>query len=259
METLLSLHEISVGYGAKAVVSDVSFDVPAGELCALLGLNGSGKTTLLKGVCGLLPLRGGRCLLRGLDFTGFNERDRARCLSYIPQRFSKLINVTVMDAVMMGLNTKLGILEFPTAADKESAGAALEKMGVAELASEDFSKLSEGQKQLVILARAMVQNAPVMLMDEPDSALDFPNKHKTLARIRKLVRDEDKAGIVTLHDPNLALMHCDRLILLHEGRLLSELHLAGASKDEVQSCLRSIYNSIELIEYDGSYIAHHRD
>jgi len=254
MTPLLSLKEVSVGYGGKAVVSDVSLDISAGEFCALLGLNGSGKTTLLKGICGLLPLTGGRCLSGGLDCTGLNEKERARHFSYIPQRFSKLISVTVADAVMMGLNAKLGVLEFPSTADKASALAAMEKMEIPHLAGEDFSRLSEGQKQLVILARALAQNAPVMLMDEPDSALDFLNKHKTLARIRKLIHDEGKAGLVTLHDPNLALSYCDRLVLLHGGKVESEISLAEATKDDLQSCLSAIYGNITLLEHEGKHI-----
>jgi len=253
MEALLSLRDISVGYGETPVVTGASFDIAAGEFCALLGLNGSGKTTLLKGLCGLLPVIGGRCFSRGLDCTDFNEKERARTFSYIPQRFSKLISVTVMDAVIMGLNAKLGMLELPSAADKASAMEALEKMEIPHLAGEDFSRLSEGQKQLVILARALVQNAPIMLMDEPDSSLDFPNKHRTLARIRRLISDESKAGLVTLHDPNLALAHCDRLVMLHDGKVASDIRLAGAGADEVRSCLSTIYGEVSLYEHGGKY------
>ena len=259
MPPLLSLRDISVGYGGAHIVRGVSFDVFAGEFCALLGLNGSGKTTLLKGICGLLPLGGGTCFAGGQDCSSLSERERARQISYIPQRFSKLIGVTVLDVVMMGLNAKLGMLESPSAADKASALAALVKMDAPHLAGEDFSRLSEGQKQLVILARALVQNSPVMLMDEPDSALDFPNKHKALAKIRRLIRDEGKTGLVTLHDPNLALNYCDRLILLHDGHLASDLRLTGASRDEVETCLSGIYEGIELLEHEGRYMAQIRN
>jgi len=254
MSSLLSLQGVSVGYGGKTVVQDISFDVHAGELCAILGLNGSGKTTLLKGVCGLLPLRGGRCLSCGSDCTNLDEKARARYISYIPQRFSKLINVAVFDAVMMGFNAKLGVLEFPSAADKTSAQEAMAKTGILQLAGEDFSRLSEGQKQLVILARALAQNAPVMLMDEPDSSLDFLNKHRTMAMIRELIRRENKAGLVTLHDPNLALAWCDRLILLHEGRKISEAALSEADVNEVRARLSDIYGEVALLEHNGRYI-----
>ena len=252
---MLSLRELTIGYGAKTIVKDVSFDIAACEFCGLLGLNGSGKTTLLKSVCGLLPIRDGGCFLNGINCSKMNEKERARCFSYMPQRLSKLIGVTVLDAVMMGLNPKLGVLEFPSGADKAGARQALEKMEVPHLAGEDFSRLSEGQKQLVILARALVQNAPVMLMDEPDSALDYINKHKTLKRIRRLVCEEGKTALVTLHDPNLALAYCDRLILLHDGKNISEVRLPEASIGEVKSSLAAIYGEVTLLERGGRYMA----
>ena len=254
MNHLLSVRDLSAGYGGKSVVKDVSFDVSAGECCGLLGLNGSGKTTLLKSICGLLPVSGGGCYLSGIDCSKMNEKERARCFSYMPQRLSKLIGVTVLDAVMMGLNPKLGLLEFPLESHKADSRQALDKMGIPHLAGDDYSRLSEGQKQLVILARSLVQNAPVMMMDEPDSALDYTNKHKTLTRIRRLIRDEGKTALVTLHDPNLALSYCDRLILLHEGTVISEVRLSDASAEEVRSCLATIYGEITLLEHDGKLV-----
>jgi len=249
----LSLRDVSVGYGGRKVIDGVSLDVGAGELCALLGLNGSGKTTLLRGICGLLPLSGGRCSANGLDLSAVHEKKRARYISLIPQRHSKLIGVAVIDAVLMGLNAKLGVFELPSAEDKALALEALEKMEIPHLAAEDFSRLSEGQKQLVILARTLVQNAPVMLMDEPDSALDFPNKHSTLSRIRNLIHTEGKACLVTLHDPNLALTFCDKLILLDKGKVASEIRLSNATKDDIQCCLSSVYENITVYEYDNTF------
>jgi len=206
MPPLLSLQNITAGYGGKAVINDICFDVCASEFCALLGLNGSGKTTLLKTICGLLPAISGKIIVSGEDCTELGEHKRSRHMSYILQRHSKLIGVTVMDAVLMGLNPNLGLFNYPTATDKARAEETLEKFGIAHLAGKDFSKLSEGQKQIVILTRTLIQDTPVMLMDEPDSALDFSNRHKTLKRIRKLIHSEKKAGLVTLHDPNLALV-----------------------------------------------------
>jgi len=252
-DALLRLNDISIAYGNKFIVNNISFDVRAGEMCALLGLNGSGKTTLLKGICGLLHPSGGRCYVNGIDISMLNEKERAKCISYIPQRHSKLIGVTVIDAVLMGLNASLGVLEFPSVDNKMFALYALERMNIPHLAHEDFSRLSEGQKQLVILARTLVQNAPVMLMDEPDSALDFHNKHMILSEIHKLTYTEKKACLVTLHDPNPALAYCDRLILLNNGIIASELILSNASIDDVQNCLSVVYNRINVFKYDGVF------
>ena len=251
---LLSLQNISAGYGKKAIVQDISFDIYEGEFCALLGLNGSGKTTLLKAICGLLPVESGRCMAGGKDCTGLGEKKRARYISYIPQRHSKMIGVTVTDAVLMGLNPRLGLLEFPSRSDEESALIALDKIGIADLARKVFSELSEGQKQMVILARMLVQDAPVMLMDEPGSSLDFLNQHRVLGRMRGLIHSEGVAGIMALHEPNLALGYCDRLILLDHGKKISDVRLADADADDIKECLLAIYGDITLLEHNGKYI-----
>lgn len=254
MTPLLQLEGITAGYGGKSVVREISLGVGQGEFCALLGLNGSGKTTLLKAVCGLLPMESGRCLVEGLDCTQFHERRRAQLLSYIPQRHSKMRGVTVLDAVLMGLNPHLGVLGSPGAAGRQRARETLARMELADLAERDFSRLSEGQKQMVVLARALVQNVPVMLMDEPDSALDFLNRHRMLQRIRELIHGEGKAGLVTLHDPNFALAYCDRIFLLREGAVAGELAVAGAGREEVRRCLEDLYGQVEVLEHGGKWI-----
>ncbi|MDL2234580.1 ABC transporter ATP-binding protein [Christensenellaceae bacterium OttesenSCG-928-L17] len=254
MSALFVLQHVSAGYGSKAVVEDISLDLRAGEFCAMLGLNGSGKTTLLKAVSGLIPMQSGRCLVNDIDCTHLNEHKRARYMSYIPQRHSKLLGVSVQDVVLMGRNPHLNVFESPNTADRERAEALLVKMGMDEAADQDFSRLSEGQKQLVILTRALLQDTPIMLMDEPDSALDYLNRHKMMQRLRGLIHTQGKAGLVTLHDPGFALAYCDRLVLLHEGRLVAELSLPGASAQEIREKLALIYGELELVLHDGRYL-----
>ena len=253
-DSLLSLQDVSTGYGSKIVVSGVSFQVQAGEFCALLGLNGSGKTTLLKSICGLLPLFSGSCRAGGVDCTQLTEYKRARHISYIPQRHSKLLGVSVLDAVMMGHYSKLRALEYPTREDRQAAHDALEKMGLGHRAGEDFSRLSEGQKQMVILARTLIQSTPVMLMDEPDSALDFLNRRKMLGVVRGLIHSEGKAGLVTLHEPGLAIEYCDYLVLIHGGKVIADLRLATARPAEIEECLSQIYGKITVLEHGGKYV-----
>ncbi len=252
--SLLAVENLSAGYGCKAIVRGVSFELRAGEFCALLGLNGSGKTTLLKAICGLLPVLSGRCAIDGTDCARLNERSRARLVSYIPQRLSKLIGVSVLDAVMMGFNAKLGLLEFPSAEDRRFALEAMERMGLAEFSHEDFSHLSEGRKQAVVLTRMLVQDTPVMLMDEPDSALDFPGRHRALSRIARLIREEGKAGLVTLHDPDLALAYCDRLLLMRDGAILDDIRVADMSGAELSERLMALYGNVALVEHNNRYL-----
>lgn len=254
MSGLFALEHLSAGYGGHAIVQDISLSIQPGEFCALLGLNGSGKTTLFKAACGLMPVMAGRFLVNGQDCTHLNERMRARFISYIPQRHSKLAGYTVKDVVLMGRNPYLGLLDAPCREDRKLAEDTLVQMGIDEMVEMDFAHLSEGQKQLVILSRALVQQAPVMLMDEPDSALDFVNKHRILGSIRNLIHAEKKAGMITLHDPNAALAYCDRLILLHEGRIESQLTLKNAAKEDIQDCLAAVYGDVEVVTHQGRFM-----
>lgn len=253
MSGLLKVEGITAGYEGRAVIQNVDLEVGKGEFCALLGRNGSGKTTLLKALCGLIPAQSGRCLVDGLDCTRFHERKRARYISYTPQRHSKLQGVTVLDAVLMGYNPHLPLLGSPSRTERERAEDMLAQMGLAELTEQDFSKLSEGQKQLVILARALVQNAPVMLMDEPDSALDLPNRHAILKTIQQIIIREGKAGLITLHDPNSALAYCDRVFLLQDGEVVGQLRLAEVTCGSVVKALSVIYGDIEVWERNGKF------
>lgn len=254
MRGLLKVEGITAGYEGRAVIRNVSLEVGKGEFCALLGRNGSGKTTLLKALCGLIPAQSGRCLVDGLDCTRHNERKRARYISYTPQRHSKLQGVTVLDAVLMGYNPHLPLLGSPGRTERKRAEDMLAQMGLTELTEQDFSKLSEGQKQLVILTRALVQNAPVMLMDEPDSALDLPNRHAILKTIGQLISREGKAGLITLHDPNSALAYCDRIFLLQDGVVVGQLVLAETTCESVEKALSVIYGDIEVWERNGKFV-----
>ena len=251
--SILSIQNLYSGYNRNFVVENINLDIHKGEFCALLGPNGSGKTTLLKCLCGLLPVFSGKFFSNGVDITNLNEKHRAEYISYIPQRYTDIIGVSVFEIVLMGYNSKLGFFESPSYWDKDFAKKVLDKMQILHLAGEDFSRLSEGQKQKVILSRALVQNAPIMLMDEPDSALDFPGKHQILSKIRSVIHSNDKAGLVTLHDPNLAISHCDRLILLDEGQVRAEIDMASVSKSELRQKLSLIYEGIKVSTLSGKF------
>ena len=243
MSGLLSLQDITAGYAGHEVVKGASLSVEAGEFCALLGLNGCGKTTLLRAACGLLPLQGGRCTVQQQDCTHLDERRRACLMSYIPQRGSLIMGKTVLEVVLMGFNPRLRLLDSPGETHKKAALENLDRLGLLALAGRDYAQLSEGQKQLVILARALSQDTPVMLMDEPDSALDFVNRHMVLAKIREV-----------LHDPNFALTYCDRLLLMKDGRITAEIDMKKATRVEVQAALGLIDGEIAVLEYAGRYI-----
>jgi len=254
MSALFLVEQLCAGYGTSRVVEDVSFSIKPGECCALLGLNGSGKTTLLRTFAGLLPAQSGRFWVDGMECTSIREKRRARLLSYMPQRHSRMQGVMVLDVVLMGFNPLLGLLESPSRADRRQAAVLLEQVGMGEYERQDFAKLSEGQKQRVILARTLAQNTPVMLMDEPDSALDFSARHEMLSQVRGIVRRSGKAGLITLHDPNFAMAYCDRILLLADGRIREDMDMRVADRESLLRCLSRIYLDVDLLRYGDGYL-----
>ena len=169
--SLLEVRHLCAGYGKRRILEDISFSLAPGELVGVLGENGSGKTTLLKSVCGILPHRG-ECLLGGENREDLSSRQLARKISYIPQRSGISIDLSALEVVLMGFNPQLRLLESPNAAMKRRAGQALEAVGLGGRGEENFQSLSQGQQQLCILARTLVSQAEVLLLDEPESALD---------------------------------------------------------------------------------------
>lgn len=248
----LTCQDFSVSYGKKEVVHQVNMAVPQGQLVALLGANGCGKTTLMRGICGLASSQG-TCLLGGDSFLTLSNREKSRRLSYIPQRTSLSFSIVVLDMVLMGFHSRLGLFESHQPWQREQAIQALDWMGVAHLAQADFLTLSEGQKQLVILARAMVQDTNFFLFDEPDSAMDFNNKHMVMGKIKDMIQGS-RAGLICLHDANFALRYCQRGLLMEQGRIIQDLDLVNASKETLTQGLSRIYGNIELLEDGSSYL-----
>lgn len=238
-------NQITAGYGNQTVVQDISFTVDAGSLTGIIGANGCGKTTLLKSLCGILP-HSGSCRIDDINLERLSVRQLAQLCSYIPQRSGISIDISALDVVLMGFNPHLGLLEHPTQAMKVSALQSLDQVGLAQEAHTNYLHLSEGQKQLCILARTLVTDSQLLLLDEPESALDFRFRHRMLSLLQDYVSDQHRAALVTLHDPTLALNYCDRLLLLSEGRVSGTLNPKTDDLDKMEQYLRIIYGDISL-------------
>ena len=242
---LFCAEHINAGYGKKQIVRDVSFSLECGCIMGIVGANGSGKTTLLKALCGVLPHEG-RCFAEGAELEKMTARHIARLCSYIPQRSGINIDIPALDVVLMGFNPHLGIFERPTAAMKLEAAAALEKVGLSDRAEDSFLQLSEGQKQLCILARTLVSGSRVLMLDEPESALDFRRRYVMLELIREWVCAAHGGAIVTLHDPMLALNCCDRLLLMENGEAAGIISPREDSAAKIEEQLGRIYGPLSL-------------
>lgn len=253
---LLEVKNMRVSYngGRKPVIKGVDLSIEAGTLTALLGLNGSGKTTLLKAACGLLPSESEKWMVCDRPASAMGEKERAACISYIPQKHSIMYHISVEEVALMGINPHLKRFEVPSKDHKKLVGSMIEYMGMGHLAQEDFLSLSEGQKQLVILTRAMVQNAPVMMFDEPDCGLDYENRRNVYEKIRHVIADKRYGGLITIHDPDYALRYCDKILLLRGGLIKDTIDCQNIEREAAERKLRILYPELRLLKYENCFL-----
>lgn len=243
--SFFSAENITVGYGRLNVINNASFTLDEGCLMGVIGANASGKTTLLKAMCGILPHKG-RCTLNGAALETLSAKELSRLVSYIPQRSGISIDISALDVVLMGFNSRLGLLEQPSSQMKAKAREALGKVGLAGQESTSYLHLSEGQRQLCILARTLVSEGKLLLLDEPESALDFRYRHQMLSLLRDWLIKQKSSAAVTLHDPTLALNYCDKLLLISDGRIVGIIDPKADSLEETEKAMSIIYGSISL-------------
>jgi iron complex transport system ATP-binding protein len=184
--------------------------------------------------------------LDGICLEKLSSRQTAKICSYIPQRSGISIEISALDVVLMGFNPKLGILDHPNSEMKKRAAEALASVGLAGRENDDFLTLSEGQKQLCILARTLVSEAKLLLLDEPESALDFHFRYEMLNILKKWISYAKKTALVTLHDGNLALNFCDRLFVIANGGLAGIISPRTDSIEKMEELLSMIYGKISL-------------
>jgi iron complex transport system ATP-binding protein len=210
---LLEARGLAIGHGGRVLARGLSLSLAAGEVLCLLGPNGAGKTTLLRTLLGLLRPHAGSVLLDGRGLANLSRRRIARRLAYVPQAASGGFAYTARQAVAMGRAAQLGALAAPGPRDLALAGAALDRLGIARLADRPVTELSGGERQLVLIARALAQEAAALILDEPASALDFGNQVRLLRLLSGLARD-GLGVLFTTHQPDHALLIADRVALL---------------------------------------------
>ncbi|MEZ0310630.1 MAG: ABC transporter ATP-binding protein [Myxococcota bacterium] len=248
---MLATEHLAFGYGNRRVGEDVSLGVAPGEIACLLGPNGSGKTTLFKTLLGLLPPLGGTIHIDGADATNWTPQARARSVAYVPQAAATSFAYTVREIVLMGRAPHLPVFAVPSKTDHEKAESALARVGIAALGARVATELSGGERQLVLIARALVQECRTMIMDEPTASLDLGNRVRVLSQLRRLA-SEGVSAIIATHEPDHALAIADHAFLLSQGRLVGSGKPADVITTESLSRLYGV--TVDVIESAGSRV-----
>lgn len=242
---ILQVKDLSFSYGSRRVLHNISFDVKEGEFLSVLGPNGVGKSTLFRCILGNLKGYGGSVSVDGDDLRSISQREKARRIAYIPQVHRPTFGYTVLDMVLMGTSRQLSSFAQPGEEQIRIAKDALNQIGVAHLADRDFSHLSGGEQQLVLVARAIAQQANILVMDEPTSALDYGNQIRVLQKVKKLSQ-EGYTVLLSTHNPQHAMSFADRILALAGGTVAAIGTPAETLTPELMATLYAI--EVDFVE-----------
>lgn len=220
LKPIIDVNNLYFSYKNNPVLSGVDLNLYKGEVISLLGPNGCGKSTLIRLMLKLLPAYG-NITLHDRPLENYSHKEIASHIAYIPQYHTVPFNYTVLEMVLMGRISKLGIFASPSKYDYETAHNALDKIGILDLKNRAFSELSGGQKQMVLLARAIAQEVNVFIMDEPVNGLDYGNQIRLLELINELNR-EGYTFLKTTHYPDHALLISSRVIIMRDGKIVAD-------------------------------------
>lgn len=239
----LAIQGISLTYGnGVRALENVSLEVPRGELVAVLGPNGSGKSSLLRAIAGLQSVNTGSVRIESEDVLALDPRERARRVALVPQRLDVVPGYSVEDFVLLGRYAHLTGWRLFSAADREHARRSLEQVDALQFVERAMNEMSGGERQRVLLARALAQEARTVLLDEPTSALDLKHQLLVYKLIHALHRDGGggRTVVVVTHDLNLPSQFADRIVLMKNGRIVQDGSPADVLKKEI---LESVYET----------------
>ncbi len=242
---ILDVCGIRFGYGSEDVIDDLSFSAGPGDVVSILGPNGTGKTTLLKCINRVHDCRAGAVLVDGEDILSMKRPDVAKVIGYVPQR-AHVSGSTVFESVLIGRKPHMGVEMCDS--DVRLAARVIDMIGLRDLSDKYVNEISGGEYQLVQIARALVQNPRVILLDEPTSNLDLGNQHMVMRILNGIVRENGMCAVMTNHDINLALRYSDRFVIMHGGRI----HSAGGPEIVTPETIREVYGvEVSIGEVDG--------
>lgn len=241
------MQNITLGYGHKVVVKDITIQMKPGEMTGLVGPNGCGKSTIIKALSRVISPYSGKILLDGKDISRISRRDLSRLLGVVPQIPLLPSTFTAFEVVLMGRNPHLGLFQYEGPKDLAIAWWAMEKALVQHLAQRRIGELSGGEIQCVVIARVLAQETEVILLDEPTANLDISRQVEILDVIKDLCQQHGLTVVAALHDLNLAAEYCDRLVLINNGRIYAE----GTPAEVITA------DNIKEVYGAGSYVYSH--
>ena len=251
--TLLAVRHASLGYSRHPVLRDVSFTLSQGTICCLLGANGCGKTTLMRSILGVIPLLKGEILLDSLPVQTLSHRQRAQAIAWVPQAHDGIFAFSVLDMVLMGLAPTIGAFSVPGKPERLKATEQLEKLGILHLAARRWNTLSGGERQLALIARALVQQPRLLLLDEPASSLDFGHQIQLLDTLAQL-KNNGMTMLMSTHHPLHANAIADSIIQVEpDGRVTQGLPTEQLTTNKLAALYRV---SADQIHHHLSAISH---
>lgn len=234
---ILEVKDLCFSYGRHEVIDRLSFQMNEGEFVCILGKNGCGKTTLLQAILGLLRPKSGTVLLYGEDIRKLSERELAKKVAYIPQSHVPPFPFTVLDVVLMGRTPYMNRTYHSTPEDVDIAREALDTMGISSYADRIYTQLSGGERQMVIIARAIAQQSDILIMDEPTASLDFSNQYLVLSQMLRLSKNKKSILMVT-HNPDHATYCANHVVAMQDGHTVAD---GTVSEVITEPILNSIY------------------
>ena len=232
---VISLSQLSVGYSSShPVISDINLELKSGQLACLIGENGIGKSTLLKTLTGFLPKLNGSLLLDNRDIESFSQRELARQVSIVLTQKPDVQNLTIEEIIGLGRSPYTGFFGRLRAEDRKVVDDAIATMGIEKLRGRMIQTLSDGERQKVMIAKALAQETSIILLDEPTAFLDFPSKAETFQSLQRMAHERDKLILLSTHDLELAVRFSDSLLEVKAGTL------KAVSAAEVKASIRAI-------------------
>lgn len=245
---MIELCDITLGYGGRTLMEGVTATIRAGESTALIGRNGTGKSTLLRAVAGIGSgaLRGGRIVIGGADTVRMRPAERARTVSVVTTDKCRVANLRVEDAVALGRAPYTNWIGRMQEDDRRIVAMSLEQVGMSAFAAKTMDSLSDGEAQRVMIARALAQQTPVILLDEPTAFLDMPARYELCAMLRRLAHEEGKCILFSTHELDIAMRLCDRTAVIDPP----SLHVASPDEMAAGGIVERLFSGVNVAPGD---------